>query len=166
MQISTTSSTLGWNWVYANYVVEIFLPISKKWAIATLFLLGFLPKRSHRSILENSCKLLSSINTGFDVSEVIRIKTFSPKVAGYHLEIKAFKCVRHSSGIIFGEVNGLSLWYLHFVIKIQRFKDQQFRFHVIFRRQAIRLCWFFACTHLFHAVKKRVAWLTSRLNSI
>ena len=101
MQISNYKRHAGLNWVYANYVVEVFHRFSKKRAIETPLLLGFIPRLSLISILENSCELLSSIDTGFYISEVIRIKTFSPKVAGYHLEIKAFKCVGHSSGIYF-----------------------------------------------------------------
>lgn len=94
--------------MYANYVVEIFPRISKKELSQNRFCLRFLSKLSLTSILENSCELLSSINTGFDISKVIRIKTFFPKVAGYHLEIKAFKCVGYSGGIIFVDGTGVS----------------------------------------------------------
>ena len=141
--LSSGDATCGQRWLFdANFKLQaarwaetgymlimlfkFFVEFPKKELSQHCFSLGFLPKLSLRSILKNSRELLSSIYTGFDISEVVRIKTFSPKIAGYHLEIKAFKCVGHSSGISFVDVTGVSLWYRHFEVKIQRFKDQHF----------------------------------------
>lgn len=91
-------------WAETGYMLITLLNFSsnlEKRAIATLLLLGFSSKAKPQIHFREFMRTASSSNTGFDISEVLRIKTFSLRVAGYHLEIKAFKYVAHSSGFYF-----------------------------------------------------------------